>query len=112
MGLSQTAEVLISSLPLVAVVVLGILFFFNLLWDYKKSRLIIERGGTPPPKNIEEKILLIGIVSLFVGLGLMVFFIIYAGLSDSLLGGIIPTMVGMGIIVHYLFIHLPKRGKE
>ena len=100
--MSVQAEVLISILPIVTVVLASVLFFFYLLWDYKKTHLIIEQGGTPPESKFNEKLLLIGIVSLFVGIGLLIFFILSGGISDSLLGGIIPTAVGIGIIVFFL----------
>ena len=103
------AQILIAILPLVAIVMLAILSFFFLLWDYRKNRLIIERGGTPVPRNLDEKLLLVGIVALFVGIGLLVFFALYNGLSNSLLGGIIPTMSGLGIVTYYTFVKRPKK---
>lgn len=108
-SLNPSAQVLIASIPLVAVSLLAVLTFFFILWDYRRSRLIIERGGTPVPRNLDEKLLLIGIVALFVGVGLLVFFALKTGLSDSLLGGIIPTMAGLGIITYYLLIHRAKK---
>jgi len=107
-ALRPSAQVLIASLPLVAVVLLAILSFFFILWDYKRKRLIIERGGTPVPRNIDEKLLLIGIVALFVGVGLLVFFALKTGLSDALLGGIIPTTAGLGIITYYVLVQRRK----
>lgn len=108
-SLNPGAQILIASIPLVAVVLLAVLSFFFFLWDYRRSRLIIERGGTPVPRNIDEKLLLIGIVALFVGVGLLVFFALKTGLSDSLLGGIIPTTAGMGIITYYLLVQRAKK---
>ena len=67
--------------------------------------LIVERGGTPEPRRFHEKLLLIGIVSIFVGVGLLVFFSLRHGLHDSLLGGIVPTTAGLGIITYYAFFH-------
>jgi hypothetical protein len=107
-SLRPSAQVLIASLPLVAVVLLAILTFFFILWDYRRKRLVIERGGTPTPRNLDEKLLLIGIVALFVGVGLLVFFALKTGLSDALLGGIIPTTAGMGIITYYVLVHRRK----
>jgi len=107
-ALRPSAQVLIASLPLVAVVLLAVLTFFFILWDYKRKRLIIERGGTPVPRNIDEKLLLIGIVALFVGVGLLVFFAFKTGLSDALLGGIIPTTAGLGIITYYVLVQRRK----
>jgi hypothetical protein len=107
--LGSAAQILIASIPVVAVVLLAVLTFFFILWDYKKHQLMIERGITPKPRNIDDKLLLIGIVSLFVGIGLLVFFSLKAGLSNSLLGGIIPTASGMGIISYYILIRQVKK---
>lgn len=106
---SSAAQVLIAAIPIVSVSVLAVLSFFVILWDYRKQRLMIERGLTPKPKNIDDKLLLIGIVALFVGVGLLVFFSLKTGLSNSLLGGIIPTASGMGIITYYILMHRLKK---
>jgi hypothetical protein len=97
--------VIIAIVPLVSVIVLGILTFFFMMWDHQKRLLIIQKGGTPPSRKIEEKLFLLGIVSLFIGIGLTIFFIIYNGISPSLLGGIIPTTAGLGIITAYVIIY-------
>lgn len=103
-GLVPSAQVVLSILPIVAVSVCSVLLFFYLLWEHKRSRLYIEKGMKPEPRGWEEKLLLIGIVSLFVGAGLFFFFLLYNGLDESLLGGIIPTMVGLGIVTYYRII--------
>ena len=90
---------------------LGILSFFFLLWDYKKRKMIIEKGGTPAPRNIDAKLFLLGLVSLFTGIGLLLFFAIANGFTAPLLGGIIPTMAGLGIITYYIIINR-KRGNN
>jgi hypothetical protein len=111
-SLSTAAQVLIAALPLVAVIVLGVLSYFFILWDYKKTRLIIERNGTPRPRDIDDKLLLLGVVALFVGLGLLLFFALYSGVSNSLLGGIIPTMTGLGIIIHYMLVRRLRKNRD
>ena len=73
---------------------------------------MIERGLTPKPRNIDDKLLLIGIVALFVGLGLLVFFSLKTGLSDSLLGGIIPTASGLGIATYYILVQQVKKKRD
>jgi hypothetical protein len=110
--LGSAAQILIASIPVVAVALLAVLTFFFILWDYKKHRVLIERGITPKPRNIDDKLLLIGIVSLFVGIGLLVFFGLKTGLSNSLLGGIIPTASGMGIVTYYILIQQVKKKRE
>jgi uncharacterized membrane protein len=103
--MTPAAQILIAILPLVAVVLLAVLTFFVLLWDYRTKQVTIEKGQQPVPRNIDDKLLLIGIVSLFVGVGLTLFFVLYNGISNSLLGGIIPVAVGLGIVTHYLIMH-------
>ena len=110
--INSAAQVLIAAIPIVSVSVLAVLSFFVILWDYRKQQLMIERGLTPKPRNIDDKLLLIGIVALFVGVGLLVFFGLKTGLSNSLLGGIIPTASGMGIITYYVLITGLKKKRE
>jgi hypothetical protein len=100
-GLNETAQVLIAILPLVSVIILGFLVFFFMLWDHQKRILIINKGGTPQPRNIDDKLLLIGIVSIFIGAGLTIFSAIYNGFTPSLLGGIVPLTAGAGIITYF-----------
>lgn len=102
------AQVLISVLPLVTIVVLGILGFFYMKWDHQKRMLIIEKGGTPPPKKFNEKLLLMGFLSLFIGIGLTIFFILQIGLNNALLGGIIPLAAGLGILTYLVVIRFRK----
>jgi hypothetical protein len=109
---NSAAQVLIAAIPIVSVSVLAVLSFFVILWDYRKQRLMIERGLTPKPRNIDDKLLLIGIIALFVGVGLLVFFGLKTGLSNSLLGGIIPTASGMGIVTYYILISTVKKIRE
>jgi hypothetical protein len=111
-GVNSAAQVLIAAIPIVSVSVLAVLSFFVILWDYRKQMWMIERGLTPKPRNIDDRLLLIGIVALFVGVGLLVFFALKTGLSNSLLGGIIPTASGMGIITYYVLIYSLKKKRE
>jgi uncharacterized membrane protein len=110
--INSAAQILIAAIPIVSVSVLAVLSFFVILWDYRKQMRMIERGLTPKPRNIDDRLLLIGIVALFVGVGLLVFFALKTGLSNSLLGGIIPTASGMGIITYYVLIYSLKKKRE
>ena len=100
-SLAVPAQVLIAILPLAAVVLLAVLLFFYFLWDYRKKKLSIEKGIELLSKMAPEQLLLLGIVSFFIGLGLLVFFALFSGISSSLLGGIIPMMTGLGILTFY-----------
>jgi hypothetical protein len=104
-GLTDTAQVLIAILPLASVLVLGVLVFCFMLWDHRKKIIIINKGGTPQPRNIDDKLLLLGIVAIFTGAGLIVFSAIYSGFTPSLLGGIVPFTAGAGVVTHYAVTH-------
>ena len=99
--MNAAAQVLIALLPLVSVILVGILYFFYLLWEYRKAQLLIEKGNPLPPSRFNERMLLIGIVALCVGAGLLVYFLLKEGLTDALLGGIIPVSTGIGILIYY-----------
>jgi len=101
LGLAVPAQVILSILPIVAVAFCAILLFFYLLWDFKKKKLIIEKGMEPNRTKTYENLLLIGIVAFFIGLGLLIFYALYNGLHSSLLSGIIPTSAGLGILIYY-----------
>jgi len=99
--MNQAAQVLIALLPIVSVVIVGVLSFFYLLWEYRKIRMIIERGEKLPPSRYKESLLLVGIVALCVGLGLILYFLLKGGITDALLGGLMPAATGLGIIIFY-----------
>jgi len=111
-SLSPAAQILIAVIPLTAVVLLAVLTFLFILVDYRRAKLIAEKGLTPVPRDIDDKLLLIGIISLFVGAGLLVYFAAKTGVSDSLLGGIIPTAAGLGIITYYVAIRAIKKRRQ
>jgi di/tricarboxylate transporter len=106
--LSTAAQVLLAILPLLAIILLFVLVFFFLYWEYRKQKLLIERGGAPVRSRLDEKVLLIGIVSLFVGVGLTVFFVLYSGVTGSLLGGLIPATAGLGVLTYFLLTRRPR----
>jgi len=102
------AQILISILPLVTIAGLGVLAYFYMKWEHQKRMLIIEKGGMPPPKRFNEKLLLIGILSVFIGICLTIFFIVQAGWSYELLGGIIPLAAGLGILTYLTMVRFRK----
>jgi hypothetical protein len=100
--MNATAQILIAILPLVSVVLVSVLLFFHLLYEYRKARVLIEKGLPVPPGRLNERLLLIGSVAFFVGLGLLLFFLLAGERGTSLLGGIMPLAAGVGIIVYYV----------
>jgi hypothetical protein len=110
--MNATAQVLIAILPLVSVVLVSVLLFFHLFWEYRKAKLLIEKGLPVPRSRLNERLLLLGVVALFVGLGLLIFFILAGERGDTLLGGIMPTAAGAGLIVYYVSVGRRERRSE
>ncbi|MBN2737103.1 MAG: hypothetical protein JXR70_08995 [Spirochaetales bacterium] len=110
--LNDAAQVLLALLPIISVVVIGVLTIIVVILDHKQRMVIFEKSGNLPPRKINEKILLIGLLSTFIGITLTVFFAIKDGFSDTLLGGILPAATGLGIICYILIITLNKREED
>jgi hypothetical protein len=98
--MTGAAQVLLAAIPLAALVLVGVLGFFTLLWDHQRRLTIIRQGGTPPPRDFGDKLFLIGLVSAFVGSGLVLFFWATRGMGDWVLTGIVPAAAGFAIIFH------------
>ena len=97
----HTAEILIAAIPVAGLTVLGILGFFQMFWDHQRRLAVLKSGGTPPSSRPLEKLHLVGLVLVFVGSALILFFWAVRGLSEALLTGIIPAAAGLAILVHH-----------
>jgi hypothetical protein len=98
---SPAAQIIISVIPIVGIVIGGIVVFFYLLWRHKEILLQIKTGVVPKKINIKLFSLLIGILLLCVGSVLSIIFVVLAGISYTLLGGLVPLAIGVGFIVFY-----------
>lgn len=99
---SQAAQIIITIIPIVGIVLGSIVIFFFLLWDYKQRMLMIEKGIYE--RRVFDWItasLLSGLLLFCVGLVLSVFFILKDGVSYGLLGGLIPLAIGLSLLVYY-----------
>ncbi len=99
-NLSLVAQILLASLPLAALVLVGVLVFFWMLWDHKRRLMIIARGGTPPPRLRPERLMLTGFILLFVGGALILFFRATQGTGQPMLIGVVPAAAGAAIVVY------------
>lgn len=109
--LNDAAQVLLALLPIISVVVVGILTAIITVLDHKQRIIILEKSGELPPRKINDKIFLIGLLSTFIGITLTVFFAVKDGFNDSLLGGILPTATGLGLIT-YILINAKNKKEE
>jgi hypothetical protein len=99
---SVAAQVVISVIPIVAIVMGCVVIFFYLLWSHREKVLLIKEGSySRPAVDIDTFSLLAGLLLSCVGLVLTVLFVAIEGLSYSLFGGIIPLALGIGLLVFY-----------
>jgi hypothetical protein len=99
---SYAAQVIVSIIPIVGIVMGAIVVFFYLLWSYKAKRHLIERG-LYEAKAFDPRsfCLLAGLVLTMVGAMLFILFLLLDGISYNLLGGAIPLSIGVALLVFY-----------
>jgi hypothetical protein len=106
---SAAAQVIISIIPIVGIVMGSVVIFFYLLWAHRQKSLLIKAGQyNRPPFDFRSFSLLAGLLLTSVGTALTVLLSILEGASYGLLGGIIPLSMGIGLLAHYLI----KRGEK
>ena len=99
---SPAAQVIISIIPIVGIVMGSVVVFFYLLWNHRRRTLLIKAGQYQRPDfDLLSFSLLAGLLLATVGLALTIFLAIALGFSFGLLGGVIPLAVGTGLLVYY-----------
>jgi hypothetical protein len=99
---SSAAQVIVSIIPIVGIVMGSVVVFFYLLWNYKRSALLIKAGQFQRPDfDLLNFSLLTGLLLSSVGFSLTVFLAIALGVNFGLLGGIIPLSAGIGLLIYY-----------
>jgi len=108
---SIAAQILITVIPIVGIVMGGVVAFFYLLWQHKRTVLLIQSGRYERPSfDLLSFSLLAGLLLVFVGLAMTVFLALLAGFDFGLLGGIIPLAIGLSMLAYYL-IRRGERGR-
>ena len=99
---SYAAQVIISIIPIVGIVMGSVVVFFYLLWNHKRRTLLIKAGQYKRPEfDLLTFSLLAGLLLTTVGIALTVFLAIALRVNFGLLGGIIPLAVGIGLLAYY-----------
>ncbi len=102
---SEAAQIILSIVPLVAVVFGCTLFFFFLFWNYRLRKLMIQNGQPYrlPFDDLRLWVLLLGLLALMAGIPIASLFYFIEGFSYILLGGLIPLFTGVGLILFYVY---------
>jgi len=107
---SSTAQVIISIIPIVGIVMGSVVIFFYLLWTHRRKSLLIKAGQYSRPSfDLLSFSLLAGLLLSSVGTALTVLLSIIEGASYILLGGIIPLAMGIGLVTYFAIRRKEKR---
>ena len=102
MPLPEAAQIIISIVPIVGIVMAAFIAFFYLLWSHREKVRLIERGLYQPKRiDLDTFSLLAGLLLTGVGAVLTVLFIIVEGAAYALLGGLIPFAAGVSFLVFF-----------
>lgn len=102
MDVSTIAQVIISLMPIVGIVVGGVCLFFFLLWHHHEVKLQIKTGLFTPVKTDYKAVsLLAGLLLTCVGAIMTIVLGILAKISYSILGGALPFAVGISLLLFY-----------
>ena len=98
---STAAQVIVSIIPIVGIVMGCTVVFFYLLWNYKLKVHMIEKGiYTRTPFDMETFSLLSGLVLFILGAILVFFFLVNDGFSYGVLSGLIPGAIGLSLLIY------------
>ena len=107
---SAAAQVIVSIIPIVGIVMGSVIVFFYLLWDYKFKIFMVEKGFRRENTfNLVTFCLLSGLILFTVGMCLVVFFLVKDGFSYGVLSGLIPLSIGISLL---LFVKISMRMKS
>ena len=100
---SPAAQVIISLIPIVGIVIGGVIIFFTLLWHHHETKQRIKAGRENPQQSFNYRALTLLSALLLTGIGFMLslFFILINGISPALLGGLIPLTIGICLLIFY-----------
>jgi len=101
-NVSSAAQVIISIIPIVGIVMGSVVIFFYLLWNHKRRILLIQAGQYRRPEfDLLSFSLLAGLLLGSLGLAMTIFLALALGINFGLLGGIIPLAIGIGLLAYY-----------
>lgn len=107
---SAAAQIIVSIIPIVGIVMGCLVILFYLLWDYKYKVFLVEKGlRKDKPFDFISFCLLSGLILLTLGVCFIAVFLVIDGFSYSVLGGMIPASIGISML---LFVKISGRMKS
>lgn len=100
---SAAAQVIVTVIPIVGIVMGCIVFYLYLYWNHKQKMHMIDKGIVRRNLfDLDSFSLFAGLVLLATGASLVVFFVIKEGFSYGVLSGLIPFSIGLSLIVFFI----------
>ncbi len=110
---SSAAQVIISIIPIVGIVIGGQVVFFYLLWRHKQITILVKEDLYKPARfDVLLFSLLTGMLLTALGAVLTLFFALLDGVSYVVLGGLIPLALGIGLLIFYKVFRAHKVQKQ
>lgn len=111
--LSTAAQVILSIIPIVGIVIGGVVIFFYLLWHHKHITLQIKTGCFKQLNfNFSLFSLLAGLLLTTVGFVLTLIFLIIDGFTYAILGGLLPLACGISLLIFYKLYKANKNNNQ
>ncbi len=109
---STAAQIIVSIIPIVGIVMGCIIIFFYLMWDYKLKTYMIQNNIYEKKRiDLDTFSLMTGLLLFTLGIALMVFFIVKDGFSYGALSGLIPASIGLSMLLFVIIRFLTKSVK-
>ena len=100
---STAAQVIVSIIPIVGIVMGSIVIFFYILWNHKQKIRIIEKGIYKKTEfDLDGFSILAGLILFSVGACLVAFFLVREGFSYGVLSGLIPLSIGISFLIFFV----------
>ncbi len=100
---SQAAQIIVTIIPIVGIIMGCLVIIFYLLWNHKQKLLMIEKNLLRKKEfDVDSFSLFSGLLLTSIGASLVTFFLIWEGFSYAVLSGLIPLSIGISLVVFFI----------
>lgn len=110
--LSDAAQIILAIVPIVGIL-FGAFLFFSLFYFYHKQKLLLIEKEHYQPFQFNWNMIFIvgGAIMTFIGIVMVVVFVLSGAIRYELLGAGIPLAIGLALIVSYLVSNRVRGGR-
>ena len=101
--IGAASQIIVTIIPIVGIVMGATVIFFYFLWNHRQKMLMIEKGFYKKTEfDFMAFSLFTGLILFFIGLSLVIFFILKSGFTYGVLGGLIPLSTGFSLVLFFI----------